>query len=245
MRHTDFTQSEIFTNFADIMLKDKRLEKKAEFLYPDYNTEVRPELDLGWGVFSADKRTSLYGVTNETGDKLVGDAHKGGGPKTQLDHKPSDNLDKIETIVERHKIMEDIARSMPKPRMAAIITRLISLANTLDEDGFEGFAVELDEKIQALAEVPVGTPAGIGEVVPGLHAKPKGPPVAPNMSHLTPEEQAAFKDGPAFQHPAKPHVAPHKAPGQAQIEMGKPTVTNAPAPTIEMGNPVVTNVPRV
>jgi len=92
----------------------------------------------------------LYGITGETGEQLVGDAHPGGGP-VQVPAK--DEGGKVETIVEQQKKSMEAATSVPTGKQAAFVARqLVSLANRLDMEGKTEAALLVDKTLAELKE---------------------------------------------------------------------------------------------
>jgi len=134
------------------------MDKAAEYgLLPDTlfeKNKTGEELDLNMAVI-ASEHGKLYGVTHETGEQLVGDAHPK-GTKTQLDNnKPTEkNLDLVETIVEQHKTNEGIALKVPSGKLAALTERLSKLADVMDKNGFVALADQIDGVLNALAADP-------------------------------------------------------------------------------------------
>jgi hypothetical protein len=157
-RDLNDSNSEIFEIFADIVEREKLMDKTAEYgLLPDTlfeQNKTGEELDINMAVI-ASEHGKLYGVTHETGEQLVGDAHPK-GTKTNLDNnKPSEkNLDLVETIVEQHKTNEGIALKTPSGKVAALSERLSKLADVMDNNGFKVLADKLDEVLTALAASP-------------------------------------------------------------------------------------------
>lgn len=150
---TELQDSEVFNNFMKIAEKENMMAKKAELLYPDYDINTtNPELDLSLSV-TAGEQHKLYHVHSEKGEDLVNAAHPGGGTETQLDVKPGDKLALVETIVEQHKVIEDIARGMPTGKIASLSERLVRLADKYDAAGFEVMAEYLTSTLGDLSEI--------------------------------------------------------------------------------------------
>lgn len=64
---------------------------------------------------------------------LIQKAHPKGGTTTQLDHKPTGDLAKVETITETHKAMLDLANAPPKVRKEAEMIQKLIVAGKLNE----------------------------------------------------------------------------------------------------------------
>jgi len=112
------TESEVLKNFERIA-KEEGLVKTAA----DYD-----------GIEAKEN----YNVTSETGDGEVADAHPGGGTVVPFDMKPADNADRVETIVEQHKINEGIARQQSATaKVAYAVNLMIKLADAIEQDGLE------------------------------------------------------------------------------------------------------------
>ena len=150
---TELQDSEVFRNFMEIAEKENMMGKKAELLYPDYDiTASSPELDIPLRV-TAGEHDKLYHVHNEKGEDLVNAAHPGGGTQTQLDTKPEGKLGFVETIVEQHKVLEDIARGTPTGKIASLSERLVRLADKFEDAGFEMIAASLTDTLDALSAI--------------------------------------------------------------------------------------------
>lgn len=150
---TELHDSEVFKSFMEIAEKNNMMEKKAELLYPDYDiSPANPELDIALSV-TASEHNKLYHVHNEKGEDLIDAAHPGGGTETQLDVKPSDKLGLVETVVEQHKVLEEIARGTPSGKLASLSDRLVRLADKFDAAGFEVVADNLTATLGEIAEV--------------------------------------------------------------------------------------------
>ena len=150
---TELQDSEVFNNFMKIAEQDNMMAKKPEYLYPDYDiSQSSPELDLSLSV-TAGEQHKLYHVHSETGEDLVNAAHPGGGTVTQLDVTPSDKLALVETIVEQHKVIEDIARGLATGKIASLSERLVRLADKFDEAGFEVMAEYLTSTLSDLNSI--------------------------------------------------------------------------------------------
>lgn len=156
MKRSDFSNSgsEILDIFAEIAEREHMLDKTAEYgLFPEGLFETNKtgqELDINMAVI-ASEHGNLYGVTHETGEQLVGDAHPK-NTKTHLDNnKPEKGLDVIETIVEQHNINEGIARKVPTGKLAGLSERLSKLADAMDAGGFEVLADRVDGMIERFA----------------------------------------------------------------------------------------------
>jgi hypothetical protein len=94
----------------------------------------------------------LYGITGETGEQLVGDAHPGGGP-VQVPAK--DDGGKVETVVEQQKKDMEAATGKPTGKQAAFVARqLAALANRLDSEGKTEAALLVDKTLAELREGP-------------------------------------------------------------------------------------------
>lgn len=170
-----------------------------------------------------DPHSSLYGVTSETGEQLIGDAHKGGGTTTDLDHKPQKDLAKVETIVEQHKKNEDVALKTPTGKMAALAELLTALSHAMDKDGFTVLADELDAHLTKMAsslEVtamnPAAAPAGQMEAGKTSNKAPEmdfsQAPLAEDAAKMYEELEKEKKIAPAT--PTSSPVVPVHAPGQ-------------------------------
>lgn len=142
MRHTNLEDSEIFNIFAKIATEQGLLEKKAELLYPDYDIGAK-NYELNMGLTSV--------AAKDGAEALIGEAHKGGGTTTQLDMKPKDNFGKVETIVEQHKIIEEIARRNPSIRMAKLVEKLVILAGKYEDAGLVALADQIDIELNKVA----------------------------------------------------------------------------------------------
>lgn len=151
MRHTDLDDSEVFNAFMKIAEEQGLLDKKAEYIYPDYDLSVQSN-DLDFGITAlAARESGLYGVTQGNGDDLVNDAHGKGPSVSDLMVKPEGDLSKVETIVEQHKKTREIALKMPTGKVAALATKLAALACELEDAGFIATADALDVGLRKLA----------------------------------------------------------------------------------------------
>lgn len=92
----------------------------------------------------------LYDITGETGEKLIGEAHPGGGP-VQVPAK--DEGGKVETVVEQQKKDVGAATSEPTGKQAAFVAKqLVALANRLDAEGKTEAALLVDKTLAELRE---------------------------------------------------------------------------------------------
>jgi len=154
MKNTTFEESEVWGAFAEIAEREQLFTKQANFgLLPEtlFDAPEGSELDVSITAV-AGKHNELYGVTSETGEQLVGSAHPK-NTKTELDNnKPKEkDLDVIETIVERQKVMRDIAEGTPKGKLASLVSHLSKLADVMDERGHTDLTAELDSMIERIA----------------------------------------------------------------------------------------------
>lgn len=149
----DSNYSEIFEIFANQMGPDF-LKQASDFVLPegilDSNGERELEISLP-EVMAAANRDKFYGVLDDDLTKMVADAHKGGGTKLDLGSNDKD-LSKVETIVEQHKRIEDVARKMPKPKLAQLMVKLEKLASVMDEAGFVEDADAVEAVMKVMAE---------------------------------------------------------------------------------------------
>jgi hypothetical protein len=149
-------ESEVLDSFFAKAMSDNMLEKTAEKLYPDFDISAPKKNDLQDLVVVASADNRLYGLPGDTGEQMVGKAHPGGGVAIELDNNaPRDkDLAKVETIVERAKVMREVAESKPTGKMvlAKAVAKLISIANLLEDNGESALAAELDLEISKLAE---------------------------------------------------------------------------------------------
>lgn len=216
----DSNYSEIFEIFAEQMGADF-LTKEAAFELPPETLDAikSDELDVGLAdVVAASHGPKLYGVTSETGDKLVGQAHPGGG--TKIDFGSNDKeLGKVETIVEQHKRNQDIATRMPKGKIASLVGKLAKLADVMDEAGFGEDADKIEGVMDALSATaakkmtaPKTNPLASWMGPPGVAEANKN-----NGQGLSMEDVDA-------------EIEKKLSPGSPEIVMGKPTVINEPAP---------------
>jgi hypothetical protein len=103
------TESEVFNEFAKIAKKEKLIKTAEE------DTNVKDK----------------YGVTGGTGEEEVNKAHPGGGPvvaEAAGDHA------KVETIVEQHRKMEEVALKTPTGKLAHVIHNLQKMATQIEEE---------------------------------------------------------------------------------------------------------------
>lgn len=196
MRHIKFEDSPVLRSFAEIATKQGLLDKEPNYLYPNYDiSEKNDEINVPMSKI-ASAHSEFYGVTSETGEQLVGKAHPGGGPKVEPAAK---DLGKVETIVEQQKKNKEVALKMPTGKIASLMEKLVSLADHLDERGFEVLALDLDSQIDKLAAeafAPAQLPAGALEVQHKPFQSPaKGPPMKPGEvaeMNFSPEEIEKF-----------------------------------------------------
>lgn len=129
--------SEVFDNFLKIAQETKLLDKKSEYMYPAQEFTYSPdELDIGLHVVAAEHE-KIYDVTSESHKDLVNQAHPGGGASVSLDMAVEGDLAKVETVLEQHGKLEEIARRVPAVKSAALVEKLVVLADIMDEAGLE------------------------------------------------------------------------------------------------------------
>lgn len=153
MQRMKFDESEILEAFYAKAMSDGMLDKPAEKLYADFDISAPVKSELESIVAVASHENCLYGLPGESGEEMVGKAHPGGGTTIDLDNnKPKDkDLAKVETIVERQKVMREVAEGKPTGKLAQAMVKLVSLANMLDERGEVAAAAEIDAEIAKLA----------------------------------------------------------------------------------------------
>jgi len=160
MRHIKFDESEILDAFCEKAMSDGLLDKQAEKLYPDFDISAPAKNELEDIVAVASHDNRLYGLPGETGEQLVNKAHPGGGTTIELDNNaPKDkSLAKVETIVERQKIMREIAEGKATGKLAAAVAKLVAMANSLDEQGDAVAVSEVDAELSKIARVTLTDP---------------------------------------------------------------------------------------
>lgn len=216
----DSNYSEIFEIFAEQMGADF-LTKEAAFELPPETLDAikSDELDVGLAdVVAASHGPKLYGVTSETGDKLVGQAHPGGG--TKIDFGSNDKeLGKVETIVEQHKRNQDIATRMPKGKIASLVGKLAKLADVMDEAGFGEDADKIEGVMDALSATAAKKMTA-----------PKTNPLASWMGPPGVAEANKNKGQGLSMEDVDAEIEEKLSPGSPEMVMGEPTVTNEPLP---------------
>lgn len=89
----------------------------------------------------------VYDVTGETGEQIVERAHPGGGTKTEVSSKTTENL--IETIVEQQDRDVSVVKKMPKGTYAV----LKKLYDDLSKMGHQDKLSDLADMIKSAADV--------------------------------------------------------------------------------------------
>jgi len=89
----------------------------------------------------------LYDVTGETGEQLIEKAHPGGGPTIAPSKEEGG---KVETVVEEQKKSIDKATKKPTGKYAQTVSKLIALANKLEDEGNVKAALQVDESIREM-----------------------------------------------------------------------------------------------
>jgi hypothetical protein len=159
--------------------------ESAESTEPVVKTQSLSARDSVKTAKSPSTDTSLYDVSGETGEDLVETAHPGGGTKTEVGSKTTENL--VETIVEQQEA--DIAAVNKKPtgayaminslynelskmgydkhlwklaehlkKKSNINDELVALANKLDERGLTKIADKIDMMLEKVADEGGGFP---------------------------------------------------------------------------------------
>lgn len=155
MKRINFDDGEIFEIYSDLMDKKGLNDKKAEYLYPEntiLDTYKSSELEVSLSAAAATSN-KMYGVTSETGEDLVDAAHPKGGFVVDVGNKVSDDLNRVETICERHEEMADIATRMPKGKLASFTEALVKVADALDAKGFVSLADQIEHILGKIADV--------------------------------------------------------------------------------------------
>lgn len=192
MQRIKYDESEILDSFYAKAMADGMLDRPAESVMPDFDISapVKSELQDIVAVASADNR--LYGLPGETGEQMVGKAHPGGGTVVELDNnKPKDkDMAKVETIIERQKVMREVAEGKPTGKLAQAMSKLIHLANLLDERGEVDAAAEVDAELAKIAAEMDQTLIDDGGMSVGTPAAFKAPSDVP----LAPGQEAGYLD---------------------------------------------------
>ena len=109
-----------------------------------------------------------YGVTKETGEDLINDAH--GKSPTMADAMGKGGL--VENIIEQQEKDIEVATRMPKGTLpgvhAAVVSELVRLADKLDGMGKHKEAMRVDETIRRLADRPFDLEKKAGWFLPLL-----------------------------------------------------------------------------
>jgi hypothetical protein len=153
MQRIKYNESEILEAFYVKAEADGLLDRPSENLYPDFDISSPVKNEFVDIVAVASHDNTLYGLPGESGAEMVGKAHPGGGTAIKLDNNaPKDkDLANVETIIERQKAMHDVAKSKPTGKLVQAMTKLIALANLLDEQGEHVAAAELDAELAKIA----------------------------------------------------------------------------------------------
>lgn len=143
-------------NGSQVMDEFAKIAAESGLITSDFGTPV---------VGNPDKETPVkdhrryepgeeYGVTKETGEDLVGEAH----PK---DAKPAEAMGDgglVENIVQQQEKDIEVATRMPTGALvgkhAELVKTLVSLANELEGDGKAEIAARIDQTIERISGLP-------------------------------------------------------------------------------------------
>lgn len=175
MQRIKFDESDILDSFFDKAMQDGLLDRKAEYQYAEFDFKRPAHNELMDIVAVASKDNQLYGLPGETGEQMVGKAHPGGGTQLDFDNNaPKDkDLAKVETVVERQKVMREVAEGKPTGKLASAVQKLVALANLMDERGEVVLAKEIDAEIAKIAAGGFEDPVAEMSVAPDMSMEPE------------------------------------------------------------------------